>query len=65
MRTKRAWTVSLPVVFLAAASVAISARQQPAVSVDADDLGGVVTSTKGPEADVWVIAETTDLRRAG
>ena len=31
------------------------------VRVDADDLGGVVTSAKGPEAGVWVIAETTDL----
>ena len=27
----------------------------------ADDIGGVVTSAKGPEAGVWVIAETTDL----
>ena len=38
--------------------------QQPAansVSVKADEIGGVVTSTKGPEAGVWVIAETTDL----
>ena len=35
--------------------------QQPAVSVDNDDIGGVVTSPKGPEAGVWVIAETTDL----
>jgi len=26
-----------------------------------DDIAGVVTSTKGPEAGVWVIAETTDL----
>src|SRR3989475_1152195 len=32
-----------------------------AVRIDNDDLGGVVTSTKGPEAGVWVIAETTDL----
>jgi hypothetical protein len=40
----------------------VNARQQsPAVTVDSDDLGGVVTSTKGPEAGVWVIAETTDL----
>ena len=30
-------------------------------AVDADDLGGVVTSARGPEAGVWVIAETTDL----
>ena len=26
-----------------------------------DDIGGVVTSSKGPEAGVWVIAETRDL----
>src|SRR6059036_3710282 len=32
-----------------------------AVTVGAGDLGGVVTGTKGPEAGVWVIAETTDL----
>ena len=30
-------------------------------SGDKDDIGGTVTSTKGPEAGVWVIAETTDL----
>ena len=31
------------------------------VSLDADDLGGVVTGPNGPEPGVWVIAETTDL----
>ncbi|MES1254556.1 MAG: carboxypeptidase-like regulatory domain-containing protein, partial [Acidobacteriota bacterium] len=31
------------------------------VAIDADDSGGVVTSTAGPEAGVWVIAETTEL----
>ena len=31
------------------------------VAIDADDIGGVVTSSKGPEAGVWVIAETTGL----
>jgi hypothetical protein len=31
------------------------------VPIDADDIGGLVTSAKGPEAGVWVIAETTDL----
>jgi hypothetical protein len=31
------------------------------VSVGANDIGGVVASAKGPEAGVWVIAETTDL----
>ena len=29
--------------------------------IDADDVGGVVTSSKGPEGGVWVIAEATDL----
>jgi hypothetical protein len=33
----------------------------PAVAIDNDDIGGVVTSRFGPEAGVWVIAETTEL----
>jgi hypothetical protein len=32
------------------------------VAIDADDIGGVVTSASGPEAGVWVIAETRDLQ---
>jgi hypothetical protein len=32
-----------------------------AVSIDNDDIGGVVTGARGPEAGVWVIAETRDL----
>jgi len=32
-----------------------------AVAIDNDDIGGVVTGPNGPEAGVWVIAETTDL----
>ena len=31
------------------------------MAIDKDDIGGVVTSAKGLEASVWVIAETTDL----
>jgi hypothetical protein len=31
------------------------------VAIDSDDIGGVVTGPNGPEAGVWVIAETTDL----
>ena len=31
------------------------------VSVKADDIGGVVTGPHGPEAGVWVIAETRDF----
>ena len=37
----------------------VTARQ--AVSIDTDDIGGVVTGPGGPEAGVWVIAETDDL----
>jgi hypothetical protein len=31
-----------------------------AVPIDGDDIGGVVTGPNGPEAGVWVIAETKD-----
>jgi len=50
-------------VFLAV-SLVVTKAQQPAgaaVKVNSDAIGGVVTSSKGPEAGVWVIAETTDL----
>jgi hypothetical protein len=33
----------------------------PEVPIDPNDIGGVVTGPKGPEAGIWVIAETTDL----
>ncbi len=36
-------------------------KPTPEIKIDADDIGGVVTSSKGPEAGVWVIAETKDL----
>ena len=40
----------------------VSAQQGAAtVRVGANDIGGVVTGPRGPEAGVWVIAETTDL----
>ena len=32
-----------------------------AIPIDDDDIAGVVTGAAGPEAGVWVIAETTDL----
>ncbi|MBI2536586.1 MAG: carboxypeptidase regulatory-like domain-containing protein, partial [Gemmatimonadetes bacterium] len=43
--------------------VALPARELTAQGpqIDADDIGGVVTGPNGPEAGVWVIAETTDL----
>jgi hypothetical protein len=39
----------------------VTAKQNPTVTVKGDEIGGVVTSAKGTEAGVWVIAETTDL----
>jgi hypothetical protein len=45
--------------------VLVGAGQTPSggasVAVDNDDIGGVVTGASGPEAGVWVIAETTGL----
>jgi hypothetical protein len=48
---------------LAAASLGLHAQRGPAaaVTIGSTDLGGVVTGPAGPEAGVWVIAETTDL----
>ena len=37
------------------------AQQSDSVAIDADDIGGVVNGPNGPEAGVWVIAETSDL----
>jgi hypothetical protein len=44
-------------------AVALSCSRQapPNVAIDNDDIGGVVNGPNGPEAGVWVIAETQDL----
>ena len=39
----------------------LAAQQKAALSVAPDAIGGRVTGPNGPEAGVWVIAETTDL----
>jgi hypothetical protein len=39
----------------------LNAQQKATLSVGADAIGGQVTGANGPEAGVWVIAETTDL----
>jgi hypothetical protein len=36
--------------------------QAAGIAVDPDDIAGIVRGPGGPEAGVWVIAETTDLR---
>ena len=47
--------------FAATAATLVLPRQGQNVAIDADDIGGVVTGASGPEAGVWVIAETSDL----
>ncbi|MBF8300407.1 MAG: hypothetical protein HW394_777 [Acidobacteria bacterium] len=47
--------------FVAASIARTTAQGGDAPRIDSDDIGGSVTSAKGPEAGVWVIAETTDL----
>src|SRR5262245_28621296 len=48
--------------------IAVTCQTQPGAfaadamqRIGAGDLGGIVTSSQGPEAGVWVIAETTEL----
>src|SRR5258706_1727639 len=66
MRIKAA--LYLGIAFAGAACIALTpgtaaTQQNPqgSVNVGPTDLGGVVTGRNGPEAGVWVIAETTDL----
>src|SRR6266568_6867817 len=63
MRTRKGLLLGMTAVgvagFLATAPAQLSA--QNTVAIDADDIGGVVRGANGPEAGVWVIAETTDL----
>src|SRR5207247_1578766 len=50
-------------VLLSGPSARLAAQQEPApgISIGSTDLGGTVRGPNGPEAGVWVIAETTDL----
>src|SRR5215470_3368112 len=63
MRLKARLCLTVAAIGLAALLAAAPARlsAQTAVAIDDDDIGGVVTGANGPEAGVWVIAETTDL----
>src|SRR5690349_24977126 len=46
---------------VSALGLVAQAQQAAAPPIDNDDIGGVVSGLRGPEAGVWVIAETTDL----
>jgi hypothetical protein len=54
---------ALTVALLTTLPTALRAQQNPApaVEIDGDDIGGGVASRFGPEAGVWVIAQTTEL----
>src|ERR1700721_407020 len=53
--------VAIALAFGVASTPASAQQSAAAVSIGATDIGGVVTGPNGPEAGVWVIAETTDL----
>jgi len=44
--------------FFATSTARLTGQAPSAPSIDSDDIGGVVTGAQGPEAGVWVIAET-------
>jgi len=55
-------TFAVSLVFiLSACGQESAAPVEQGIAIDDDDIAGVVTSTAGPEAGVWVIAETDDL----
>jgi hypothetical protein len=64
--SKRAVNAGIAIVLAALLTVALAGllvgqSKSETVAVGNADLGGVVTSANGPEAGVWVIAETTGL----
>jgi len=52
-------TPALTAIVSIVASTTFHTAYAAAPAIDADDIGGVVTGANGPEAGVWVIAETT------
>jgi hypothetical protein len=60
--SKRFWLSTVAAIgFAALVAAPAQLTAQTAVAIDNDDIGGVVTGPSGPEAGVWVIAETKDL----
>src|SRR6187549_2894000 len=63
--SKRFLTLSVAILLAAAAGIlgrpASSQTSTDTITIDSDDLGGRVTGPSGPEAGVWVIAQTNDL----
>ena len=67
MKINRVWKYGILAAAFAAFAAAVPGRLDAqdttarSVQIGESDLGGVVTSANGPEAGVWVIAETSDL----
>src|SRR5215469_5185623 len=65
MKTRKTMYLGVAAIAIAlafgAAPTTVRAQQAAPVSIGATDIGGVVRGPNGPEAGVWVIAETTDL----
>ena len=66
MRAIRLWTAVVSAIGVAVVMTSVLARARTPqaaanLAIDPDDIGGRSTGATGPEAGVWVIAETTDL----
>src|SRR5580692_12378659 len=61
MTRKRSLYLSVAAICLAGCFIWSQPRAETTVPIKKIDIGGVVTSPHGPEAGVWVIAETHDL----
>jgi hypothetical protein len=64
-RTDSCWLVGLAVFTIALAGFLLTMPVKLAiaqnVAIDSNDIGGVVTGPNGPEAGIWVIAETHEF----
>jgi hypothetical protein len=55
------WSAFTVGIVILSAGYLAAQRSAPAAPIDPDDIGGNVAGPNGPEAGVWVIAETTEL----
>jgi hypothetical protein len=64
-KSKRNYVLLAVVAFAVTMAISLAGVQgqgtpQAVVAIDGDDIGGVVTGPRGPEAGVWVVAETLE-----
>lgn len=55
------WVAAVAAFVGGAGAIGVGQTPSRTVPVDGDDIGGVVTGPREPEAGVWVVAETTQL----